>query len=63
MIDRDKVYNIDPGMLVSMINMKLRNEFPSIERLTAFYDLELDNLLEHLHRVGFCYLSSVNQFR
>ncbi|WP_204378471.1 DUF4250 domain-containing protein [Agaribacterium haliotis] len=63
MLDPAKIYDMDTTMLMSMINMKLRDEFGSLDSLVSYYDLDQDKLLAHLKAAGFDYFSGANQFR
>ena len=53
----------DPFMLYSYVNLKLRDEYPSLDALCE--DLELDRaaLEEKLSAVGFAYDEGRNCFR
>ena len=53
----------DPFMLLSMINMKLRDEFSSIEELCKANDLDQSSLVKTLKDAGFEYQPGINQFR
>ena len=55
-------YPKDPIMLMSWVNMKLRDFYPSLENLC--YDLEIDQkwLLETLASAGFEYNEALNKF-
>lgn len=53
----------DPFMLMSMINMKLRDEYESLDELCAALDVDKDSLVNTLHDAGFDYMPSINQFR
>lgn len=53
----------DPYMLLSMINMKLRDEFNTLEELCATLDVDENTLKERLADAGFSYRSDINQFR
>lgn len=53
----------DPFMLLSMVNMKLRDEYPSLDELCASMGVEKSGLMARLHDAGFDYLPTVNQFR
>ena len=53
----------DPFMLMSMINMKLRDQYPSLEELCASEDIDKDRLVARLGEAGFEYLPEANQFR
>lgn len=54
----------DPFMLVSFINMKLRDmEFDSLESLCKHYERNTDDVKEYLNQFGFEYLEAQKQFR
>lgn len=50
-------------MLYSMINMKLRDQYPSLDELCATEDIDRTDLEKRLSDAGFEYDESVNQFR
>ena len=53
----------DPFMLLSMINMKLRDEYPSLDELCAAEDIDSPQLEKRLSDAGFTYMPEINQFR
>lgn len=53
----------DPFMLLSFVNMKLRDEFESLDELCSALDLDRNSLIEKLSSAGFEYNSAINQFR
>lgn len=53
----------DPFMLLSMINMKLRDEYLTLDELCAAEDIDRDLLESRLKAAGFDYMPEVNQFR
>ena len=53
----------DSVILLSYLNMKLRDEFSSLSELCAALNLEQQQLEEKLESVGFSYDPAVNQFR
>lgn len=54
----------DPFMLVSSINMLLRDhEFESLEDLCAYFDREVEEVKAELLRHDFVYLEEQNQVR
>ena len=55
----------DPVMLMSLLNMKLRDHYSSLEALADDMDIndqELKNILDKLQSAGFTYDSARNQF-
>ncbi|MBP3535535.1 MAG: DUF4250 domain-containing protein [Muribaculaceae bacterium] len=53
----------DPFMLLSAVNMKLRDEFDSLDELCASLDIDRADLERRLADAGFIYLPAPNQFR
>ena len=53
----------DPFMLYSMVNMKLRDQYPSLDELCAAEDIDRAELEKRLSEAGFDYDASVYQFR
>ena len=52
----------DAMMLVSFVNMKLRDEYPSLDELCASMDIDRQWLVEKLATVGFEYNEENNKF-
>ncbi len=52
----------DAMMLVSFVNMKLRDEYPSLNELCASMDIDRQWLVEKLATVGFEYSEENNKF-
>lgn len=52
----------DPMMLMSVINMKLRDFYPSLDALCEDMDIERKDLEEKLGQIGFEYSSENNRF-
>ena len=54
----------DPAILVSRINMLLRDEeFDTLESLCCFYDREPAELMATLEKEGYVYSEAQKQFR
>ncbi len=53
----------DPVMLLSFVNMKLRDEYPNLEALCASLDIQKEPLCEQLAAIDYHYIESVNQFK
>lgn len=49
-------------MLMSFVNMKLRDQYSSLSDLCDDLGLDADALTSKLHAAGFDYLPEVNQF-
>ncbi|MDD1783744.1 DUF4250 domain-containing protein [Enterovibrio sp. ZSDZ35] len=54
---------MDTIMLMSIVNMKLRDEFDSLVSLSKFFDIDADALKQKLATAGFEYMPEQNQFR
>lgn len=52
---------MDIHLLVSIINMKLRNDFDSLDDLCRYYDIDVANLLIKLNNANYYYLIDLNQ--
>ncbi|RCU49154.1 DUF4250 domain-containing protein [Corallincola holothuriorum] len=54
---------MDPDLLYSLINMKLRNDYSSLARLCQAMDINEAALITKLSSAGYQYQSAQNQFR
>ena len=52
----------DPFMLMSFVNMKLRDEFPSLDEFCAYYGVERAEVEVVLWCAGFEYNADNNKF-
>lgn len=53
----------DPFMLLSMINMKLRDQYSSMDELCDDMDEDKDVIDERLNNAGFSYDVELNQYK
>ena len=53
----------DPIMLLSVVNMKLRDCYPSLEALCEDADISSEELENRLRAVGYEYDKETNQFK
>lgn len=53
----------DPIMLMSVVNTKLRDIYPSLERLCDDLDISEKELADKLSAAGFTYDPEQNQFK
>jgi hypothetical protein len=53
----------DINMLLSMLNMKLRDEFSSLSSLTSYYNVDKEALLKKMKANGYEYVEDSNQFK
>ncbi|WP_394136108.1 DUF4250 domain-containing protein [Aliivibrio fischeri] len=59
----EKMASMDPVILMSMVNMKIRDEFGDLDSYVKFYELDKDALIKKLADAGFDYLEEAKQFR
>lgn len=52
----------DPAMLLSVVNMKLRDSYPSLQELCRSEDVDQGALVEKLSGIGYVYRPQGNQF-
>ncbi len=52
----------DPIMLMSVVNMKLRDFYPNLDALCDDMEVDKNELCEKLEKVGFVYKPERNQF-
>ncbi len=62
-MDNEKLLNMDPYILLSWANTKLRDEFDSLEELCFEYGLKYEIIADRLKTIGYCYLKEINQFK
>ena len=53
----------DPNMLYSYINLKLRNEYNSLNELCSSLDISSEEVINALSLTGYEYDEELNQFR
>jgi hypothetical protein len=53
----------DPVMLLSCINMMLRDKYSDFNSLCNSEDLNASEITEKLAKIGYSYNESINQFR
>lgn len=52
----------DPYMLLSVVNMKLRDEFENLQELCASLGVEQDEIQNKLMEAGYRYAPALNRF-
>lgn len=63
MMSLENYSTMDPFILLSAVNMQLRDEYPSLEELCKVHDINQDELVEKLKAAGFEYVKEINQFK
>jgi hypothetical protein len=61
-MDREQILSMDAYMLLSLINMKLRDEFGSLDDFCKEYNVKEDDIKEKLKEIGYAYNEKTNQF-
>ena len=56
------VEKTDINILLSIVNMKLRDEFSDLDDLTAYYDIKKEELKKRMENNGYEYSVSNKQF-
>lgn len=54
---------MDTVMLMSIVNMKIRDEFGDLDNLVKYYEIDKAQLIARLASAGFDYLPEAKQFR
>ncbi len=54
---------MDKNMFLSIVNMKLRDEFGDIEDLCSFYEIKKEELLQKLKELNLYYEREINQIK
>lgn len=52
----------DPVILLSFINTKLRDYYPTLDALCEDMDVDKEELIKKLELIGYCYKEERNQF-
>lgn len=58
-----KFQNMDPHILLSIVNMKLRDQYSSLDDLVRSYDIDPEALCNKLSDAGYHYQTASNQFK
>lgn len=62
-MDKDSLLKMDENILLSIINMKLRDFYSSLESLCQDIGLNEEELKEKLRSIGYEYYREQNQFK
>ncbi len=62
-MDLKNFENMDTVMLMSIVNMKLRDDFNSLDDLVRYFDIDAEALKNKLATAGFGYMEEQKQFR
>ncbi|OOM80275.1 hypothetical protein CLPUN_13850 [Clostridium puniceum] len=59
----DSIEIIDPNILLSIMNTKLRDQYASLDVLCYDLEIEKEGILRRLDSIGYTYNESENQFK
>lgn len=62
-MDKNAIETMDVNILLSMINMKLRDEYQSLIRLCEDWDVNEEDIINRMSKNGYEYNEQLNQFR
>jgi len=62
-MDREAFEKMDAYMTLSIINMKLRDEFSTLEDFSSYYNIDKEDVLNKFKNIGYCYDVNLNQFK
>lgn len=61
-MEREQIMAMDANILLSIINMKLRDAFSNLEALCEDYNISIDEIKLKLEAAGYIYNQDSNQF-
>jgi hypothetical protein len=61
-MDKEQLLVMDSHMLLSILNMKLRDEFDSLEALCEDYNIGELEIKDKIRLIGYEYHKNTNQF-
>ncbi|WP_291576450.1 DUF4250 domain-containing protein [Clostridium sp. UBA4548] len=61
-MDRDTLLKMDSYMALSIVNMKLRDEFSSLEDFALYCNIETKEIQHKLSEIGYEYDCITNRF-
>lgn len=62
-MDKEQFKSMDPNILLSIVNMKLRDFYSNLNSLCDDMDINEEELKEKLSSVGYKYDENINQFK
>lgn len=61
-MDREQIITMDAYILLSIVNMKLRDQFSNLRYLCEDYDIDENLIKERMKIIGYMYSEASNQF-
>lgn len=62
-ISLSRYQSMDPYILLSAVNMQLRDDYADLQDLCRAHEIDMDKLCEKLKQAGFTYDAAQKQFR
>lgn len=62
-MDRESILSMDSNILLSLVNMKLRDFYSNLSALCEDIDVTEEELIEKLSSIGYKYEKEQNQFK
>lgn len=62
-MDKGQYISMDPNILLSIVNMKLRDFYSNLSSLCDDMDIEEEALKQKLSEIGYKYDDNINQFK
>ena len=62
-MDKGQYISMDPNILLSIVNMKLRDFYSNLSTLCDDMEIDEEALKEKLSEIGYEYDDSINQFK
>lgn len=62
-MDKEQYISMDPNILLSIVNMKLRDFYSNLNALCDDMEISEDGLKEKLNQIGYKYDENINQFK
>lgn len=62
-MDLSRYKDLDPNLLYSLLNSKLRNEYTDLNDLVATWEIDRAELEAHMAEQGYAYHEDTRQFR
>jgi hypothetical protein len=62
-MDLSRYKDLEPEMLYSLLNSRLRNEYKDLDDLVAAWQIDRSELEAHMAEKGFSYHADIKQFR
>ena len=62
-MNRETILAMDPNIFLSLVNMNLRDNYSSLEKLCEDWDVDCEEIESKLNSIGYEYIIELNQFK